>query len=183
MTAVNPLVDNLDGHTTWFRLADPSWTSPLDTSHAESNGGRWNSPGSHATLYLCADVATAAAQIARLLQGTFLVEEDLRDDAYLLVPVTLPRGLSAADAHSERGLQALGLPTTYPHTATGAVVSHTRCQPIGDEVARQGLGGVHACSATPGAHPHHRELAWFPKPGERATASDPLPYLTWRHAH
>jgi len=133
-------------------------------------------------LYLCEDTATAAAQIARLLDGTPVHPEDLRDDAFLLIPVTLPSAITAADAHTPMGLRALGLPDTYPVTQAGQLVPQATCQPIGDECARQHLRGVHARSATSGARPENRELAWYPQSGERAHPALPMPYALWRNA-
>src|SRR5690606_20610998 len=98
----------------WLRVADPAWQRPLDPSYAEAQGGRWNPPRSFPTLYLNADVLTARLQIERLCEGTAVTPDDLTDDAYVLVAATLPSSELAADAVSDAGLRALGLPDTYP---------------------------------------------------------------------
>ena len=176
------MVEQMPATRPWFRLADPVWVDPTDTTYALVNGGRWNSPDSHRTLYLCADESTAAAQVRRLLHGSFLTPEDLRDDAFVLIAVTLPTDTLVADAHSIGGLMALGLPTTYPHESDGTPIPRARCQPIGDQVAQNGLSGVHARSATEGATEHHRELAWFPQPNQSPQIVQRLPYGQWRHS-
>ncbi|MGI9529016.1 MAG: RES domain-containing protein, partial [Acidimicrobiia bacterium] len=106
-----------DGHT-WLRVAKASWVDPLDTTHAAHSGGRWNPPRSHATLYLNEDVATARSQLPRMLDGFPATPEDL-DDEFVLVRATLPSGQVVADAVSDEGLEALGLPGSYPHHANG----------------------------------------------------------------
>ena len=176
------MVEQMPATRPWFRLADPVWVDPTDTTYALVNGGRWNSPDSHRTLYLCADESTAAAQVRRLLHGSFLTPEDLRDDAFVLIAVTLPTDTLVADAHSIGGLMALGLPTTYPHESDGTPIPRARCQPIGDQVAQNGLSGVHTRSATEGATEHHRELAWFPQPNQSPQIVQRLPYGQWRHS-
>jgi len=119
----------LDGHT-WLRVAKVSWLDPLDTGHAKRNGGRWNPPQSHATLYLNEDLTTARAQLPRMLDGYPATPEDL-DDEFILVRATLPSGQVVADAVTDEGLDALGLPSSYPTYANGRPVRHTACQPIG----------------------------------------------------
>ena len=176
------MVEQIPATRPLFLLADPAWVDPTATTYALVNGGRWNSPGSHQTLYLCADEATAAAQVRRLLRGSFLTPEDLRDDAFVLITVTLPTVALVADAHSTAGLMALGLPTTYPRESDGTPIPRARCQPIGDQLAQDGLEGVHARSATDGAAEHHRELAWFPRDGQSAQIVKRLPFGQWRHS-
>ncbi len=155
------LVEHLDNGRTWLRVASPAWTDPIDTTYALEAGGRWNAPGTCHTLYLCADVATARTQIRRWTSGRFVDVEDLRDDYLTLIPVTLPTGQTAADAHTIPGLKALGLPQTYPHDQTGNTIPHYICQPIGADVAAAGVTGVHAMATTPTATHANTELAWF----------------------
>lgn len=169
-----------DGHH-WFRVADASWADPLDTSYARENGGRWNPPNWGDVLYLSADWATARAQVvARAALSGFDVD-DLADDApYLLLAAVLPTGQRVTDAQSEAGLAAIGLPATYPDDGTGQLVPWERCQPIALATVAAGLTGVLARSALAAA-PKGRELAWYPKPGERATAVRTTPFARWRH--
>ncbi|HEY1466234.1 MAG TPA: RES domain-containing protein, partial [Acidimicrobiales bacterium] len=51
-----------DDHT-WLRVADTTWSDPLDPSWAATFGGRWNAAGSFPVLYVNEDLATARAQI------------------------------------------------------------------------------------------------------------------------
>lgn len=168
----------------WLRVADPAWNDPLDPSHAREHGGRWNPPGSHATLYLNDDAATSRMQIERMLAGSPVHIEDLDDEAYVLVAATLPRSQTCADAATRAGLRALGLPETYPRHADGGLVGYDVCQPIGGGVRRDGLRGVwcHSACTVDG---RGRELAWFPATSRsvaRAVWDDPLPLGTWRSA-
>jgi hypothetical protein len=145
----------------WLRVADPLWADALDPSFAATTGGRWNPPGSFPVLYLNADVRTARMQIDRLVQDQPFTVDDLDDDAYLLIAVTLPRRQTCADAVSEAGLRSLGLPSSYPLSDTGEVVERGVCQSIGAELHEEGLRGV-CCISAAASHPVGRELAWFP---------------------
>ena len=169
----------------WLRVAGATWTDPLDPSYAKAHGGRWNPPGSCDALYLNGDVLTARAQIRRMLQGSPVMEDDLDDSApFVLVPATIPTLQRVADAASEAGLAALGLPVTYPKKRSGRAVPRVDCQLVGRAVRNGGLRGVWCRSAaTPDGI--GRELAWFPaRPSSRAQAvgKAPLPYGAWRRA-
>jgi RES domain-containing protein len=111
---VKPRTVRLPDSRVWLRVADPEWADPLDPSYARRTGGRWNPPGSVATLYLNGDVVTARLQIERLLAGSPVRLDDLDDEAYILVAAMLPRAQMSADATSEAGLRALQLPKSYP---------------------------------------------------------------------
>lgn len=177
---MNPLVERLpDGHG-WLRVADPDWIDPLDPSYAADRGGRWNPPGSHLTLYLNEDLATARSQVTSLLAGSPVEPGDL-DPGFDLVVATLPRSQDVADAISDAGLEELGLPVTYPRYGNGRPVQHDVCQPIGAKVDEAGLRGVHARSATDDIG-DGRELAWFPaRPSSRATMVRRLDFQDWWH--
>jgi hypothetical protein len=171
-----------EGHR-WLRIADESWEDPLDPTYADIAGGRWNSPGDGPTLYLNADEATARAQIARLLEGTSVDPADLRDDApYVMVRATLPARQRVADATTDTGLVALGLPRSYPRRARGGLVPWATCRRAARVVRAEGLRGVLARSAAT-RDDVGRELAWFPARGARASAvGEPVPFARWRHA-
>jgi RES domain len=171
-----------EGHE-WLRVADQSWSDPLDASYADREGGRWNAPGDGPTLYLNADLDTARAQVRRLLAGTPIDPEDLRDDApYVLVRAVLPTHQRVADATHDTGLAALRLPRTYPLRARGGEVAWSECRRAARAVRAEGLRGVLARSAaTPDGS--GRELAWFPSRQARArSVGDPWPFVRWRHA-
>lgn len=173
---MSPKVEALpDGHR-WLRVADPAWVDPLDTSYAEALGGRWNPPGSFATLYLNEDLRTARAQVEAVLAGSPVDPEDL-DQGFDLVVATLPRDQHVADAITNEGLAALGLPETYPLHRNGRPVRHEDCQPVGAAVAGEGLRGVHARSAV---LDDGRELAWFPaRRSSRARLESRLAFRDW----
>jgi len=188
---LRPLQVRRPDHRVWLRVADPAWSDPLDPSFARVHGGRWNPPGSFDTLYLNGGLRAARGQIARLLAGQPVAMEDLDDAApFLLVAATLPRRQTAADAVSDPGLTALGLPPAYPRDPAGEPVPHSVCQQIGAAVRRSGLRGVWCRSATSGegegdGDGDRRELAWFPARSSsraRPVRSAPFPFGRWRHA-
>jgi len=179
---LKPRAVELPDGRVWLRVADPEWTDPLDDTWAQERGGRWNPPASHRTLYLNADPETARLQIEALLEGSPVDPEDLDDDAYLLVAVTLPRSQTVADGVTDRGLRALGLPATYPVDASGDPVPHAVCRTMGREVKRLGLRGV-ACRSAASRDGRGTELAWFP--ATRRSRAHPVwpegkPYGSWR---
>lgn len=176
---MRPITRSLpDGHI-WLRVAKASWAEPLDPSYAKEYGGRWNPPRSYSALYLNEDLATARAQLPRMLEGYPATAEDL-DDEFVLVGATLPSQQEVADAVSDEGLEALGLPTSYPVYSNGRPVRRATCQPIGAEVAREGLRGVSARSAAT-RDGSGRELAWFPaRATSKATpATGAIPLHQW----
>lgn len=175
------MIDRLlrpDGHL-WLRVADPSWSDPLDATHAGESGGRWNPPGSEPALYLNRDLATARAQIQRLCDGAPFGPGDLTDDAYVLVRATLPRRQRVADLVSSEGLRSVRLAATYPIDSLGRITSWRRCQSIGRRVVDAGLDGIEARSAAvpDGAG---RGLAWFTRGRSAVQVGRPEPYGSWR---
>lgn len=178
---MKPSTESLANNHEWLRVADPEWAAPLDTQHSYEHGGRWNRHQARHTLYLCADEASARAQISRLLAGRFAVPEDLRDDFAVLLTAQLPDDQTVADIHTASGVAAVDLPPTYPLESDGTVVPPSLCQTIGDAVADQHLHGVHTRSATTTARAQDAELAWFPSPETRAEQSTPSRYYgEWR---
>ncbi len=179
---MRPLATGLPDRRVWLRVASPNWVNPLDAAWAGTQGGRWNPPNAFPTLYLNADVQTAQLQIERLCEGMPFSPEDLSDDSYNLVLLRLPVSQRAADAVSENGLAALGLPSSYPLGIDGKVIDHAVCQPIGEQVRRLRLNGVW-CRSAASADGRGRELAWFP--GTRAARplrKPPMPFGLWRYA-
>ena len=144
----------------YFRVADPEWSDPLDPSFSSRPPGqRWNPPGLPC-LYLSHDVATARANVRRQFDGLPFSPESLDPaTAPHLVQMDIPAG-QAADAHTRQGLAALGLPATYPQDATGRLIPHDVCQPIGQAAFHANLNGIDYRSAAPSGT---RELAWFPR--------------------
>lgn len=166
----------------WLRVAEPHWADPLDPSFAQQHGGRWNAPGTHPTLYLNGDVATARLQLERLVEGEPYTIDDLRGDAYLLIAAVLPDDQIAADAESRSGLEALGLPPSYPLDDDGLEIPRATCQEIGG--ALRGLADGVWCRSACTGDGRGRELAWFP--GEHGRASPlwnrALTLSQWRYA-
>jgi RES domain-containing protein len=147
---------------TWWRIADAGWRDPLDPSFAAERGGRWNPPVSFPTLYLNEDLVTARLNLRTFIAAWPYDPEDLRSDTGpVLVAASLPRAQTVCDAHTPEGLQAAGLPKTYPFDLKGTLVPRERCQSVGATARNEGLRGVRARSARAldGAG---RELAWFP---------------------
>lgn len=92
---------------------------------------------------------------------------------------TLPARQRVADATTDTGLVALGLPRTYPRRARAGQVPWRDCRRAARAVRSEGLRGVLARSA---ALEGGRELAWFPARGAHATTlGEPLPFAAWRH--
>lgn len=126
------------------------------------------------------DLVTARLNLRRFIADWPYEPEDLRaDNGPLLVGATLPRDQEVADAHSAKGVAALGLPDTYPYERNGRLVSHERCQAIGREMKEMNLRGIRARSAQArdGAG---RELAWFPATARsRAHRETVLDFEAW----
>ena len=180
MTAPIATVRLPDRHI-WLRVADASWSHPLDPAWASRLGGRWNAPDSFPVLYVNEDLYTARAQIHALLRAGPANPEDLRDDApFVLVLARLPRRQDVADALSDDGLESLGLPASYPLDAGGDPIAHQPCQLIGASVHEARLRGIWCRSAATADGSGH-ELAWFPSgPGARAQSlGDAVPFATW----
>ena len=159
---IKPLSEQLADKQTWWRVAEKNWENPLDPGFSQATGGRWNPPGSFPCLYLNEDTRTARLNLRRFISEWPYEPEDLRpDNAPNLVGASLPAQQKVCDAHSSAGLQALGLPTSYPTDAAGKPVSHARCQSIGQQIKSLGLRGV-LCRSAQSNHRSDRELAWFP---------------------
>jgi hypothetical protein len=163
----------------WLRVADEAWGNPFDTAFAERHGGRWNPPASFPVLYLNEDLDTARDQIRKLLAGSPVGPEDL-DPPFVLVVARLPGRQIVADAVTDDGLAALGLPKTYPRDATGEEITHEVCQPIGVAVKNAGLRGVRPRSAAT-ADGSGIEFAWLPaRRSSKATqVGTAIPFHRW----
>lgn len=169
-----------DDHV-WLRIVRPEYTDPFDMSFARKQGGRWNPPGSWATLYLNEDIATVHAQVRHMFIGRGIDPDDLDDDAPLhLAACTLPRRQRVADAHSADGLRQLNLPPTYPVNRRGNPIGRAVTQSIGATAHAAGLRGVW-CTSAAGIG---REAAWFPAESAEARPawSSTRPFGDWRHA-
>jgi hypothetical protein len=143
------------------RLAEPNWEDPLDTSFARSTGGRWNPPGSFEVLYLNRDERVARLQADHRLAGQPYGIEDLEPAGqHDLVVVDVPEA-ERLDCVTDRGLEAVGLPSSYPRSPDGEMVGHDVCQEIGQRAYDAAHTGIACRSAATGATPSDEELALF----------------------
>lgn len=143
------------------RLAEPSWTDPLDTSHSKARGGRWNPPGAFGALYLNRELRMARLQVEHKLAGHPYGIEDLDEsEQHDLVEVEVPVR-AWLDCVRTAGLKAVGLPASYPRHADGGQVEHAECWPIGQAAFENGLPAVACRSAARSAAREDEELAVF----------------------
>jgi hypothetical protein len=168
-----------DGHL-WLRITRPHYSDPFDPTFAQRRGGRWNPPESWPTLYLNQDLLTVHAQVRHLFAGRGIEPDDLDDDAPIrLAAATLPRRQRAADVVTSDGVDAVGLPPSYPLDELGDEIPRETTRAIGVEVHDTGLRGVLCRSAAGVGH----EFAWFPaaRSAARPVWAAPLAFGAWRH--
>lgn len=143
------------------RLAEPSWVNPLDTTYSQAKGGRWNPPSSFGVLYLNRDVPLARLQVRHKLLGHPYGVEDLDEpEQHDLVEVDVDTR-DWLDCMTPAGLDAVGLPETYPRHRNGQPVRHSSCQPIGQAAFDDDLPGLACRSAATGASSTDEELGVF----------------------
>lgn len=162
----------------FFRVCDPSWTDPLDTSFAKSRGGRWNPPGSFGVLYLCATIAVAAGNARRAYEGEIATLFDLLPGKRPDLQIVSVRSIHVIDAASEVGLRSLRLPLTYP---TG--VSWVRCRTIGVRAYGRGEYGITCRSADATDRTsiiiEGEELVVFDRALRYVTRLERIPFTQW----
>lgn len=146
-----------------MRVADPRWRRPLAAGHSRRSGGRWNPPESFGVIYLNASLEVARAQVRHKLEPRGIRPEDLSPERGPVLVLTEVPEQSYVDAVTDRGLQSLGLPPTYPLDSRGKEVSHAVCQPIGRS-ARDGKQPGIACRSAAAQPSPGEELAYFPGP-------------------
>ena len=145
----------------YYRVADPDWPDPLDGRPGMASGGRWNPPESFPVVYLNRSVSLACLFVVHKLRDQPYGPEDLdADSGPILVDVDLSSE-SFVDVVTDAGCDAVGLPTSYPVDASGDVIAHQACWPVGQEAWKQGEPGIACRSATRGASLSDEELAWF----------------------
>jgi hypothetical protein len=145
----------------YHRLAEPAWADPLDISYSKADGGRWNEPGAYGALYLNSSVALARAQAQHKLAGLPYGIEDLDEsEQHDLVAVAVPEG-EFLDCVTDAGLEAVGLPSSYPRHRDGSAVGRPECWPIGAAARADGRPGVACRSAASRAPVRDEELAVF----------------------
>jgi hypothetical protein len=177
-------MDAVDRGGAYLRCANPSWSDPLDGSYSMRFGGRWNAPGTFPVVYLSADRDTARANARHLLtkgfDAVFVSAEDLDPSELPTLVTTGVPDDHYIDVVTDNGCVNAGLPTSYPYDATGQIISHSVCQPIGLSSWINEDSGIACRSAAPGAPPAGEELAYFDRPGKKLEPiGDPIPFEEW----
>jgi RES domain len=158
------------------RLAEPSWSDPLDMSYSRQPGGRWNPPGSFGVLYLNRDLRMARLQVLHKLSGHPYGVEDLDEaEQHDLVDVEVAER-EWLDCVTAAGLESVGLPVTYARHRNGRPVQRTDCQPVGQAAFDDGRPGIACRSAVSGASLTDEELGVFDRDVEAGVQ------MTGRHA-
>jgi RES domain len=161
------------------RLAEPHWEDPLDTSFSKQHGGRWNAPGSYGVLYLNVTAQLARIQVEHKLAGHPYDIEDLDPAAqHDLVEVDVAE-TDALDLISDNGLQAVGMPLSYPQDADGQPVPHEQCHPVGQAAYDEPLPAIACRSAAAGAEGADEELAVFDRDVGIVAQTARRPFAGW----
>lgn len=161
-----------------FRVCDPSWADPLDTSFSKRRGGRWNEPGAFGVLYLNATVAVAAGNARRAYEGEIASLFDLLPEQRPDLQLITVSPIRVVDAVSEAGLRSLRLPVSYPVGATW-----TACRRIGARAYAAGENGV-ACRTADAAKGTRdlvegEELVVFDTALNLVTRAERVPFTQW----
>lgn len=165
--------EHLERGGRYFRVCHPTWVDCGDTSYSRKKGGRWNPPNSFGVLYLNASVAVAAAQARENFAGEAFRLEDLRPGSRPDLQAFDVSRRDYVDAVTDPGLEALGLPPSYPWK-----IDHSTCQPVGESCYRQGEDGIACRSAAECSGPGvcvGEELALFDRDAEGTPPAAPGP--------
>ena len=161
---------------TYFRVAKPEWTNPLDPAYSKEVGGRWNPPGEFGALYFSRTLVVAAANARWQHRNRAIRLFDLRPNSRpVLLTVTIPRA-HPLDVVTAKGVRALRLPASYPYG-----VGHDRCHPIARRAMKAGIPGVACRSAAECtlAEWIGEELAWFDNQEPPMEAAPRLLFADW----
>ena len=123
----------------YYRVANPDWVDPFDTSYSLAMGGRWNVKGEFGACYLSCDIPTAQANAWQMLQRKFR---------------TMPYSLDDIRDNQRPVLYA-------SYDTSGKTIGWTQCQSIGRIAYLQRMPALAARSAAPGAPGGSEELAWL----------------------
>jgi RES domain-containing protein len=161
-----------------FRVCDPSWKDPLDTSFAKKRGGRWNPAGSFGVLYLCATIGVAAGNARRVYESEIATLFDLLPEQRPDLQLVTVAQLRVVDAATNEGLRSLRLPVTYPIGA-----SRARCQAIGKRSYEHGEYGIACRSADVTDRTYivieGEELVVFDRAVQYVTRLERVPFAQW----
>lgn len=162
----------------YYRVTDPAWTDPSDTSYAKQSGGRWNEPDrdgrpGFGALYLNRSVDAARANARRHAYESFgaLIED--------LMPARLPdlqqydvSDADFVDAATPAGVAKLGLAASYPEQ-----IPHPPCQGIAAAAYAQNERGIVPLSAVA---PGEEELVIFDRDVPKLAAKIQRdPFASW----
>lgn len=162
----------------YWRVADPEWADPLDGRPGMARGGRWNAPGSFAAVYLNSNVSLARLFVAHKLGHQPYGPEDIDPDSGpVLVSVDIAEE-DFVDLVTSAGCANAGLPESYPINASGDVIGHETCWPIGQAAWNLGEQGIACRSATRGASESDEDLAWFQR-AQPLQGGGVQPFVDW----
>ena len=160
-----------------FRVCDPSWKDPLDTSFAKSHGGRWNPVGSFGVVYLCATISVAAGNARRAYDGEIATLFDLLPEQRPDLQVVTITPIRVVDAATDAGLRSLRLPLASPRAPWG------RCQAIGMRAYERGENGIACRSADATGQTNitieGEELMIFDRAVRYVTRLERVPFAQW----
>ena len=123
-----------------FRHQAVQWQYSQSGAGARTVGGRWNPPGSFATLYLAGSVEVAAAELHRLATRGGRAVNDFLPRHLLEYEVELDAVLDLTDPAT---LKAVGLSEEQVRSD-----DPTSCQEVGEAAHHLGREGILAPSAT-----------------------------------
>jgi RES domain-containing protein len=132
----------------YYRVCDPRWINPSDTSYSKASGGRWNPPDRNGrpgfgALYLNATLDVARANARRHAMLTFSISlEELLPDLQPDLQAYAITDSSFVDAVSDDGISLLGLAASYP-----VDIPHPPCQGIAEAVYADDHHGIAVRSA------------------------------------
>jgi RES domain-containing protein len=133
----------------YYRVCDPSWTDPSDTSFSRKAGGRWNAPDrpgrpGFGALYLNRSLDAARANARRHSIASFgATLDDLADEHLPDLQNYDVTEADFVDAVTSSAVEALGLAASYP-----TMIPHPPCQGIAEDAYAKGEHGIVALSAT-----------------------------------
>jgi len=142
----------------YFRVVDPDWSDPTDTTFSLAGSGRWNPPVAFGALYLNANESVAAANArARHEKRAIQLFDLLPESRPQLVTFTISE-IDVLDALTSLGIADIGFAESFPFG-----VAWIACQSVALQAHDAGLRGVAArsaaeCTAT---FFHGEELALF----------------------
>ena len=123
----------------YYRVCDPAWKNPADTTYAKRFGGRWNVRGEFGALYLNATIAVAAANARRALRmqfGDAVTFADIRPERRPDLQTFVVSGTAFIDAVSDDGIAACQRVARACYAAGEAgIAARSAVQRSGEELA------------------------------------------------